>query len=119
MQKALIVDDSPAELVHLRNILSEAGWVSITASNGSEAIRKAIDERPAVIFCDILMPEMDGYQTCRELQSRPETRSIPLVFVSSKNQKADHMWARMQGAKDLIGKPYTASQVLSALRAYA
>lgn len=119
MQKALIVDDSPAELVNLRNILTDAGWSSVTASNGNEAIRKAVDERPSVIFCDILMPEMDGYQTCRELQARPETRGIPLVFVSSKNQKADQLWARMLGAKDLIGKPYTASQVLTALRAYA
>jgi len=118
MPKALIVDDSPAELANLRNILSSAGWQTATATNGSEAVAKALSEKPNLILCDIIMPDMDGFEACRQLQANPDTKSIPVVFVSSKNQKADHLWAKMQGAKALIGKPYEASQILETLRAF-
>jgi twitching motility two-component system response regulator PilH len=118
MRKVLICDDSPAELANLRGILTDAGWHSVTASNGADAIAKAKSEKPSVILLDIIMPDMDGYEACRELQASPETKSIPVVFVSSKNQKADHIWAKMQGAKTLIGKPYTAEQILDSLKAF-
>lgn len=118
MPKALIVDDSPAELANLRNILTSAGWQTSTASNGAEAVAKANSERPTLILCDIIMPDMDGFEACRQLQANPETKSIPVVFVSSKNQKADHLWAKMQGARSLIGKPYEANQILETLKAF-
>ena len=118
MSKVLIVDDSPAELANLRSILNDAGWHSVTASNGADAVAKASSEKPTLILMDIIMPDMDGYEACRTLQSNPETKGIPVVFVSSKNQKADHMWAKMQGAKALIGKPYKASEILDTLKAY-
>ncbi len=118
MPKILICDDSAAELANLRSILTDAGWHSVTASNGTEAVQKAAAEKPAMILLDIIMPDMDGYEACRQLQANAETRSIPVVFVSSKNQKADHIWAKMQGAKALIGKPYSADQILDTLKAY-
>lgn len=118
MGKVLIVDDSPAELANLRTILTDAGWHSVTASNGADAVQKAASERPSLILMDIIMPDMDGYEACRTLQQDPATRSIPVVFISSKNQKADQMWAKMQGAKALIGKPYKSSEILDTLKAY-
>lgn len=119
MSKILIVDDSHAELASLRTMLQELGWSSITASNGAEAIEKAVADRPALILMDIVMPDMDGYEACRLLQANPGTRAIPVVFVSSKNQKADQMWAKLQGAKALIGKPITQTAIADALKAYA
>ncbi len=118
MSKVLIVDDSPAELANLRSILSDAGWHSVTATNGADAVAKAVSEKPTLILMDIIMPDMDGYEACRTLQKSAETKAIPVVFISSKNQKADHMWAKMQGAKGLIGKPYEASVILDTLKAY-
>ncbi len=118
MPKILICDDSAAELANLRSILTDAGWHSITASNGSEAVQKASAEKPSLIFLDIIMPDMDGYEACRLLQANADTKAIPVVFISSKNQKADHIWAKMQGAKALIGKPYSAGQILDTLKAY-
>jgi twitching motility two-component system response regulator PilH len=118
MGKVLIVDDSPAELANLRSILTDAGWHSVTASNGAEAVQKAAAEKPNMILLDIIMPDMDGYEACRMLQANPETKTIPVVFVSSKNQKADQMWAKMQGAKALIGKPYTPAQILETIRTF-
>jgi len=118
MPKVLICDDSPAELANLRSILTDAGWHSITASNGGEAVQKAAQDKPSLILLDIVMPDMDGYEACRQLQANPDTKAIPVVFVSSKNQKADQIWAKMQGAKALIGKPYSAAQILETLKAY-
>lgn len=119
MPKILICDDSAAELANLRSILTDAGWHSVTASNGTEAVQKAAIEKPSLIFLDIIMPDMDGYEACRQLQANPDTKAIPVVFVSSKNQKADHIWAKMQGAKALIGKPYSSDQILDTLKAYS
>lgn len=118
MGKVLIVDDSPVEIANLRTILADAGWHSVTANNGSEAVAKALSERPSLILMDIIMPDVDGYEACRALQANPLTKGIPVVFVSSKNQKADQLWAKMQGAKGLIGKPYQASAILDTLKAY-
>lgn len=118
MRKVLIVDDSPAELANLRTILTDAGWQSVTANSGAEAVSRALSEKPCLILMDIVMPDMDGYEACRSLQQNPQTKSIPVVFVSSKNQKADHLWAKMQGAKGLIGKPYKPSEILDTLKAY-
>lgn len=118
MPTILICDDSAAELANLRSILTDAGWHSVTASNGSEAVQKASAEKPSLIFLDIIMPDMDGYEACRQLQANAETKSIPVVFISSKNQKADQIWAKMQGAKALIGKPYSSDQILDTLKAY-
>jgi twitching motility two-component system response regulator PilH len=118
MRKVLICDDSPAELANLRSILTDAGWHSVTASSGSDAVAKAKTEKPTLILLDIVMPDMDGYEACRQLQSDADTKAIPIVFISSKNQKADHVWAKMQGAKSLIGKPYTSEQIMEVLKAF-
>lgn len=116
IQKILVVDDSPAELAHLRQIITDAGFIPLTASNGQEAVDRARADQPQLIIMDIVMPVMDGYQACRTLCTDPQTKHIPIYFVSSKNQKADHLWARMQGAKALIGKPANRDQVLDIIR---
>ena len=118
-KKVLVVDDSPVELANLRALLNDHGYTTLTASSGREAIEKALSEAPNLILLDIIMPDMDGYEACRKLRADPKTKPIPVVFVSSKNQKADQLWATMQGAKALIGKPYTEAQILNTVRAFA
>jgi twitching motility two-component system response regulator PilH len=61
------------------------------------------------------MPEMDGFEACRRLRDDPATKHIPVIFVTSKHQKADRVWAQMQEAKDFISKPYNAEQILDKL----
>lgn len=119
MSKILIVDDSAAQLASLRTLLEQNGYLTITASTGTEAIQKAGSEAPKAILMDIVMPDMDGYEACRLLQANVNTKSIPVVFVSTKNQKADQLWAKMQGGKALISKPYQPQEILDALKAYA
>jgi twitching motility two-component system response regulator PilH len=118
-KKILIVDDSAAELANLRTLLHDAGYDTVTASNGREAVAKAQAETPSMILMDVVMPDMDGYEACRQLRANANTKQIPVVIVSSKSQKADQIWASMQGAKALIGKPPKAEDVLAAVRAYA
>jgi len=116
LRTVLIVDDSVAEVANLRAIVTEAGWMAISASSGREAVDRAKSEKPHLILLDIVMPEMDGYEACRALQADPATKAIPIVMVSTKSQKADQLWARMQGAKALVGKPYSKTELIDAIK---
>ncbi|MCG8611848.1 MAG: response regulator, partial [Pseudomonadales bacterium] len=104
-KKVLIVDDSETDLKHLESVVTSASYQTITARSGQEALDKARSEKPNLILLDIIMGEMDGFSTCREINQDPDLLNIPVVFVSSKNQKVDHIWAAKQGAKALISKP--------------
>ncbi len=115
-KKALIVDDSAADLANLKAILNDAGCSVITATGGAEAIAKAKSERPQIIFLDVVMPDMDGYEACRQLSADSATKAIPVVFVTSKGQKADKVWGELQGAKGHIAKPYSADQIIDQLK---
>ena len=116
MKKILIVDDSATEVANLRAIVSDAGYIPLSAMSGPEAVERARAEKPAAILMDVIMPGMDGYEAVRQLQVDEVTRRIPVIIVSTKNQKADHLWARMQGASCLIGKPYSREQLVGALQ---
>ena len=119
MSKILIVDDSAAEAANLKTIVADAGYFPVVLTDGKDAVERAKSEKPDLIFMDIVMPGVDGYEACRQLAADPSTKAIPIVMVSSKNQKADHLWAKMQGAKALIGKPYTKDDILNAIKAVA
>ena len=111
--KVLVVDDSPTDLANLKGIVTGAGCTVVTATSGRDAIEKAKAEKPDVIFLDIIMQDMDGYEACRKLTNDADTKHIPVVFVTSKGQKADRVWAMMQGGKDLVAKPYTADDIVA------
>jgi twitching motility two-component system response regulator PilH len=117
IRKVLIVDDSAADLLHLKQVVETAGYAAITASSGKEALDIARAQKPDVILLDIVMDGMDGYKACRELANEEQTKSIPVIFVTSKNQKADRVWAQMQGAKAFISKPASQDAVLQELQA--
>ena len=116
MKKILICDDSPVDRASLEKIVTESGNQAVVVNNGKEAVERAKAEKPALIFLDIVMPDVDGYAACRALASDPETKGIPVVFVTSKGQKADRLWAQMQGGKDLVAKPYERAQILEQLK---
>jgi twitching motility two-component system response regulator PilH len=115
-KKVLVVDDSAADLTNIKSVLTDAGCIVITATNGTEAIAKAKSQKPAIIFLDIVMPDMDGYEACRLLAQDADTKPIPVVFVTSKGQKADKVWGELQGAKGHVSKPYTADQIIDQLK---
>jgi len=115
-RRALVVDDVDADRTRVAAILIDAGWQVDLARDGIEALATIRRARPEIVFMDIVMPGMDGFEACRRLGADPSTRGIPVVFVSTKQQRADQLWARMQGARELIGKPVNPAQLLEALR---
>ncbi len=115
-KKALVVDDSAADLANIKAVLADAGCLVSTAVSGKEAIAKAKAEHPAIIFLDVVMPDMDGYEACRLLAQDADTKAIPVVFVTSKGQKADKVWGELQGAKGHVSKPYTPDQIIDQLK---
>ena len=117
INKVLLVDDSPTDLANIRTIVADAGYSVLTATSGDEAIEVAKSEMPDLIFMDIVMEGADGYDACREIAQNGSTKNIPVVFVTSKNQKADRVCAELQGGKAFITKPYTADQILDQITA--
>ena len=117
INKVLLVDDSPTDLANIRSIVADAGYSVLTARTGNEAVEIANAESPDLIFMDIVMDGADGYDACREITQNDNTRGIPVVFVTSKNQKADRVWAELQGGKAFITKPYTPEQILEQISA--
>jgi len=118
MKKVLVVDDTAAHLQQMKEIVSEAGYQVITATSGREAIERTRSEKPHMVFLDIVMDDLDGYGACREITRDENTRDIPVVFVSTKNQRADKIWAEKQGAKALISKPVDSAEIIKNLNTY-
>jgi twitching motility two-component system response regulator PilH len=118
VRKVLCVDDSAAELDLIKKILLGANFDVVSATNGRDAIQCAKAEMPDLIFLDIIMLGMDGFAVMRELQKDPATKDIPVVFVSSKSQKADQTWAKMQGAKGFVPKPISEQAILDEVKKF-
>lgn len=112
MAKLLVVEDSATDREYLRDLLVKAGHVVVTATSGREGVALARSERPDLVFMDIVMDDVDGYRATRFIREDPETGAIPVVVVSSKNQKADKMWAQLQGAKGYVVKPFASEEIL-------
>ena len=119
IQKVLICDDEATGLANLKNALEGTNCVLVSATSGEEALSKAVSEKPDIIFLDVVMQPMDGFAACRSLRDNPATKHIPVIFVTSKGQKADRVWAQMQGAKDLVAKPYAKEEILEKLKQHA
>lgn len=114
--KVLIVGHSADEAAKLEAVVSAAGFAPISARAGTDAIERARAETPALILIDVVTPPIDGYETCRELQADVAIRHIPVIVVSTKNQKADQLWARLQGASNLVAKPCAPDELVGAIR---
>jgi twitching motility two-component system response regulator PilH len=113
MSKILIVDDSPVDVQNLQNILVDAGHLVTVATSGADGVAKAKANAPDIIMMDVNMPGLDGFSAARQLTQNVDTKKIPVVFVTGKDQKADRVFAQMLGAKGYVTKPYTADQILS------
>lgn len=115
MKKVLVVEDSPVDSKNLQRILLDAGCTVTIAATGLEALEKVKTDKPDLILMDVNMPDLDGFATARKLSQTPETKVIPVVFVTSKDQKVDRVFAQMLGAKGYVTKPYAADQILALL----
>ena len=105
MTHILIIDDSPTETHVFKNMLTNNNIEVSVAKNGEEGIEKAIQIKPDCILMDVVMPGKNGFQATRDLSRNPETSSIPVIIITTKDQETDKIWGMRQGAKDYIVKP--------------
>jgi twitching motility two-component system response regulator PilH len=117
MALILIVDDSPTEVHVMKRALERGGYTTAVAGDGQEGVRMAREIHPDLIFMDIVMPGMNGYQATRTLVNDPDTRTIPIVMVSSKGQETDRIWGLRQGAVDYMVKPVSPDQLVEKAQA--
>ena len=116
MSKVMVVDDAVSELKLMENILRSAGH-QVSCYEGADDLEQRIaDERPDLVLLDIVMPKRNGYEALRGLRKDPRTKDTPVVFVSSKNQQSDRVWAKRQGAADYLTKPFSPEQLLAVVR---
>jgi twitching motility two-component system response regulator PilH len=118
VKKVLVVDDVASDCKRICDILAGLNAEIIVANNGKEAVEKAQSEQPDLIFMDVVMPEVDGYSACRQITTHDTTKDIPVVIVSSKNQKADKVWAQLQGAVAMVSKPYEDQEIIKQFHAF-
>jgi twitching motility two-component system response regulator PilH len=113
MALILIADDSPTEVFILKKILEKHKHQVIVAEDGQKAIALTHSKRPNLIVMDVIMPNLNGFQTTRNLSKDPSTSNIPIVIVSSKDQASDKLWGLRQGAKGYLGKPITEALLMA------
>jgi twitching motility two-component system response regulator PilH len=113
MALILIADDSPTEVYILKKILEKHHHQIIVAEDGKQAIELTHSKHPNLIVMDVVMPNLNGFQTTRHLSKDPNTRNIPIVIVSSKDQESDKLWGLRQGAKGYLSKPIDEELLMS------
>jgi len=116
--KVLVVDDSHTIRRSAEMFLKQGGHTVELADDGFDALSKINDFHPDLVFCDILMPRLDGYQTCAIIKRNPRFARIPVVMLSSRDGVFDKARGRMVGAEDHLTKPFTREQLLLAVRSH-
>ena len=114
--KVLVIDDSNTIRRSAEIFLKQAGYEVLLAEDGFDALSKVNDHCPDLIFCDILMPRLDGYQTVAVIRRSGKFAHIPMVMLSSKDGVFDKARGRMVGAQDYLTKPFTKDQLLDAVK---
>jgi len=113
--RVLIVDDSPTEMHLLSNMMEKLGHAVITAENGELGVATAVEAQPDLILMDVVMPGINGFQATRQLHKNDDTKDIPVIIVSTKNQATDKMWGERQGARAYVTKPVEETELIQAI----
>ena len=114
--KVMVIDDSKTIRRTAETLLTKAGCQVLTATDGFEALALIADHHPDVIFVDIMMPRLDGYQTCALIKHNDMFRNIPVIMLSSKDGLFDRARGRIVGSEQYLTKPFTKEELLGAIR---
>lgn len=117
--KVMVVDDSNTIRRTVETILNKIGCQVITAIDGYDALAKIADSKPDLIFIDIMMPRLDGYQTCALVKNNPDFRSTPVVMLSSKDGLFDKAKGRIVGSDQYLTKPFSKDELLGVFEKYS
>ena len=116
--KVLVIDDSNTIRRSAEIFLRQGGHEVVLAEDGFDALSKVNDHDPELIFCDILMPRLDGYQTCAIIKRNPRFARVPVIMLSSKDGLFDKARGRMVGSEEYLTKPFTKEQLLRAVDSF-
>ncbi|VAW97287.1 twitching motility protein PilG [hydrothermal vent metagenome] len=114
--KVMVIDDSKTIRRTAETLLKKAGCEVVTAVDGFEALAKITDQSPDLIFVDIMMPRLDGYQTCALIKKNPTYRDTPVILLTSKDGLFDRARGRIVGSDRYLTKPFTKDELLNAIR---
>ncbi len=117
--KVMVIDDSRTIRRSAETLLKKEGYDVVTANDGFEALAKITDYQPNIIFVDIMMPRLDGYQTCALIKSNQLYRSTPVIMLSSKDGLFDKARGRIVGSDEYLTKPFTRDELLGAIRRHS
>jgi twitching motility two-component system response regulator PilG len=116
--KVLVIDDSNTIRRSAEMFLRQAGFEVILAEDGFDALAKISDHQPRVIFVDIMMPRLDGYQTCALIKQNPKLKATPVIMLSSKDGVFDRARGRLAGSDRYLTKPFTKEALIDTVNAY-
>jgi twitching motility two-component system response regulator PilG len=116
--KVMIIDDSKTIRRTAETLLEKAGCVVFSAVDGFEALAQIVDHQPDLIFVDIMMPRLDGYQTCALIKNNPQFQQTPVVMLSSKDGLFDRARGRIVGSEQYLTKPFTREELLGAVKQF-
>jgi twitching motility two-component system response regulator PilG len=116
--KVMVIDDSNTIRRSAEIFLRQGGHEVLLAEDGFDALAKVNDHDPELIFCDILMPRLDGYQTCAIIKRNPRFAHVPVIMLSSKDGLFDKARGRMVGSEEYLTKPFTKEQLLRAVDSF-
>lgn len=112
----LVIDDSKTVRQSASGFLSDLGCTVVTAEDGFDALAKVVDCQPSMVFADIMMPRLDGYQTCALIKNNPDYKDTPVVMLSSKDGLFDRARGKVVGANDHLAKPFTRDELKQAVQ---
>ena len=115
-KKILLVDDSSTILMMEKFILRNDPYTIVTASNGEEAVRKAVSEQPDLILLDVIMPRMSGFEACRLIRDQDASKHIPIIMVTTRGEAANVETGWLVGCTDYVTKPINAVELLAKVR---
>jgi len=110
-----VIDDSPTEVYVLQSMLERNGHTVSVANSGEEGIELVRSVKPDAVLMDVVMPGMNGFQATRTLNKDPETRNIPVIIVTTKDQQTDKIWGMRQGAREYLVKPVKDKELIAIL----
>ena len=116
--RVMVIDDSKTIRRTAETLLKREGAEVVTAVDGFEALAKIADQRPQIIFVDIMMPRLDGYQTCALIKNNQTFKTVPVIMLSSKDGLFDKARGRIVGSEQYLTKPFTREELLGAIRTY-
>ena len=114
--KVMVIDDSKTIRRTAETLLKNVGCEVITAIDGFDALAKIVDHHPHIIFVDIMMPRLDGYQTCALIKNSQQFQNVPVIMLSSKDGLFDRAKGRVVGSNEYLTKPFSKDELLTAIR---